>query len=118
MSSALAIEAKLLVPVYVYHQQPPYIIQFGKQTGLYFDFVERLNTLSESYHFEVIFIPRKRVERMLGSNSLDGILLGVNPKWFKDNNETKYLWSTAAFNDRDEVVSLKNKSIEFTNLSR
>jgi len=114
-SSLSAKETKSLVSVYVYHQQPPYIIDFDKQMGLYFDFVKRLNTLSDSYRFEVTFIPRKRVELMLGSHSMDGILLGVNPKWFKDKQETKYLWSSAIFNDSDEVVSLKNKGIEFTN---
>ncbi len=115
ISTASAGENKRLVPVYVYHQQPPYIIDFSLQSGLYFDFVKRLNTLSENYHFEVTSIPRKRAERMLDNHSMDGILLGVSPKWFKDKKETKYLWSSAIFNDSDEVVSLKNKAIEFTN---
>jgi len=77
--------------------------------------VQHLNTLSDNYHFEVTLIPRKRVEHMLDRGSLDGILLGVNPKWFKDKHERKYLWSSAIFNDSDEVVSLKNKAIEFIN---
>lgn len=113
-ASALAGENKPLVPVYVYHQQPPYIIHFEKKTGLYFDFVKRLNALSDHYNFEVTAIPRKRAERMLDNHSMDGILLGVNPKWFKDPKETKYLWSSVVFNDRDEVVSLKANSIEFS----
>jgi len=113
-SSALAGETKTLVPVYVYHQQPPYIIHFEQQSGLYFDFVKRLNALSDNYNFEVTFIPRKRVEYMLDNHSMDGILLGVNPKWFKDKNETKYLWSSVIFNDRDEIVSLKSNSVEFS----
>lgn len=113
VENVLATEVKSLVPVYVYHQQPPYIIHLDKQTGLYFDFVKRLNALSDDYNFEVMFIPRKRVERMLESNSMNGILLGVNPKWFKDKNESKYLWSSVIFHDRDEVVSLKAKPVEF-----
>jgi polar amino acid transport system substrate-binding protein len=107
-------ENKPLIPVYVYHQQPPYIIDFSMQKGLYFEFVKRLNTLSDNYRFEVIFIPRKRVERMLDEHSMEGILLGVNPKWFKDKDETKYLWSSVVFNDRDEIVSLKSKPVEYS----
>lgn len=112
--SAFANGGKVIVPVYVYHQQPPYIISSSEKSGLYFDFVKHLNALSKNYFFEVTFMPRKRVERMLEKQTMDGILLGVNPKWFKDKTETKYLWTAEVFNDRDEVVSLKSKSIEFS----
>jgi len=111
---ASAKENKPLIPVYVYHQQPPYIIDFSMQKGLYFEFVKRLNILSDNYRFEVIYIPRKRVERMLEQHSMNGILLGVNPKWFKDKDESKYLWSSVVFNDRDEIVSLKSKPVEYS----
>jgi len=113
VSTALACETKAVVPVYVYHQQPPYIINFSEQKGLYFDFVSRLNSLSERFLFEVTLIPRKRAERMLENQIMEGILLGVNPKWFKDKAETKYLWTDEVFTDRDEVVSLKANAIEF-----
>jgi len=113
-SYVTAVETKPLVPVYVYHQQPPYIIDFKNKKGLYFEFVNRLDTLSENYRFEVVFIPRKRVERMLDDHSMDGILLGVNPKWFKDKDESKYLWSSVIFNDRDDIVSLKANPVEYS----
>lgn len=110
---ALALSHKQVVPVYVYHLQPPLIINLQNNDGIYFEFVKRLNLLSNKYEFEVISIPRKRVERMLDTQSMQGILLGVNPKWFKDSLETKYLWTTEIISGRDEVVSLKSNSYEF-----
>lgn len=114
IASASADETKPLVPVYVYHQQPPFIVNIEKKQGLYFDFVRRLNALNDEYLFKVTYVPRKRVERMLESHSMNAVLLGVNPTWFKDKEETKYLWTTVILNDRDEVVSLKTESIEFS----
>ncbi|PKI13040.1 hypothetical protein [Colwellia sp. 12G3] len=112
-SQAIAEEAKVRVMVYVYHLQPPLIIDLESKRGLYFEFVERLNKLSDKYEFEVAYIPRKRIERMLDSQSMQGVLLGVNPIWFKDKNETRYLWTSSIINDRDEMVSLRTKPIEF-----
>ena len=104
---------KIAINVYVYHLQPPLVINLEDESGLYFDFVHLLNETSELYQFDVVFVPRKRIDRMLQSQSLDGILLGVNPVWFKDKAETKYLWTTAFLEDRDEVVSLATKPIDY-----
>jgi polar amino acid transport system substrate-binding protein len=51
---------------------------------------------------------------MLDSGKLDGILLGVNPTWFKDKAETKYLWTTNVYQDQDEVISLTDSPVEYT----
>lgn len=106
-------QVKPKVTVYAYHMQPPLIIDLDSQTGLYFDFVRKLNKLSANYEFELEFVPRKRIEAMLERNAMQGVLLGVNPKWFKDKDEQKYLWTTTVFTDRDEVVSLKSTPFEY-----
>ncbi len=113
MQNAIAGVSKSPVTVYVYHLQPPLIISLDKEQGIYFDYVQYLNMLSEKYDFKVVYLPRKRVERMLDNHTLEGILLGVNPKWFKDQQETKYLWTTKVISGRDEVVSLKAKPYEY-----
>lgn len=102
------------VDVYVYHLKPPFIVNDTYELGLYFDFSTYLNSKSDKYHFETIFVPRKRIETMLDSDKLDGILLGVNPIWFKDKAETKYLWTSSVYLDQDEVVSLAERAIEYT----
>ncbi len=82
--------------------------------GLYFDFSDYLSARSEKYHFDTVFVPRKRIETMLDSGKFDGILLGVNPVWFKDKAETKYLWTGNFYQDQDEIVSLPETAFEYT----
>lgn len=112
-SFAQAATEKAVISVYSYHLKPPLIVNDMEQKGLYFDVINHLNTSSSIYHFNLVYVPRKRIERMIAEGSFDGILLGVNPIWFKDKNETKYLWTPRIFTDRDEVVSLKQNSFEF-----
>ena len=109
----LAAKQKINVDVYVYHLKPPFIVSHTNKLGLYFDFSDYLNTKSEDYHFETIFVPRKRIETMLASGNLNGILLGVNPIWFDDKEEKKFLWTSNFYQDQDEVVSIPETAFEF-----
>jgi polar amino acid transport system substrate-binding protein len=113
--STLAIsKEKVNVDVYVYHLKPPFIVSNTNMLGLYFDFSDYLNSKTDKYHFETIFVPRKRIETMLALNKINGILLGVNPIWFKDKAETKYLWTANIYQDKDEFVSLPESSFEYS----
>ena len=112
--SAQADNQGKLVGIYVYHHFPPYIINLQNQEGLYFDFADYLNNKSDQFRFATQYMPRKRLERKLTKNELGGIVLGVNPLWFKDKNEQKYLWTQAVFRDRDEIVSPKTDPVEYT----
>ncbi|WP_286234298.1 substrate-binding periplasmic protein [Thalassotalea sediminis] len=115
-SSAYCTE-KQLISAFTYHKKPPLIISQEKESGLYYDFIRYLNKHSKHYVFELIYVPRKRIERMLNSNNFNGIIIGVSPIWFNDQNEQKYLWTSRIFTDRDEVVSLKTTAIEYTSAS-
>ena len=108
------LQDKVNVDVYVYHLKPPFIVNNAQKIGLYFDFSDYLNTKNERYHFETVFVPRKRIETMLASKKFNGILLGVSPIWFGDKSETKYLWTTSFFQDQDEVVSITDVAFEYT----
>jgi polar amino acid transport system substrate-binding protein len=112
---ASSVKAKEKVNVYVYHLKPPFIVDNINKQGLYFDFSTYLNQKSQKYSFETIFVPRKRIETMLNQSKLDGILVGVNPIWFKDKNETKYLWTDKIYHDQDEIVSLQSTQVEYKN---
>jgi polar amino acid transport system substrate-binding protein len=111
--SAEITEQKINVDVYVYHLKPPFIINDTYKLGLYFDFSDYLNSKSDKYHFETVFVPRKRIDIMLQDDNFNGVLLGVSPLWFKDKAETKYLWTSNFYQDQDEVVSLHEKPIEY-----
>ncbi|MCW8831883.1 MAG: transporter substrate-binding domain-containing protein [Colwellia sp.] len=113
-SPFIAAKEKINVDVYVYHLKPPFIVSNTNKLGLYYDFSDYLNAKSENYHFETIFVPRKRIETMLVSGNFNGILLGVNPVWFDDKAETQFLWTNNVYQDQDEVVSLPESAIEYT----
>ncbi|WP_281558415.1 hypothetical protein [Thalassomonas sp. RHCl1] len=110
---AFAAGEKQAVNIYIAHQKAPYVTNLSQRQGLYFDLVRQLNTKSASYRFELIYIPRKRLNRNLHEGSLDGIILGVIPAWFKDKARTKYLWSEGIFEDYDDVVSSVDISFEY-----
>lgn len=110
-SAALA--APTLVPVYYYHDKPPYVIDRDKKQGLYFDLINHLNQQGAELHFYLRYMPRTRLERDLEKATLDGPVLGVNPLWFKDADRSHYLWSTALFVDRDIVVSPLSAPFEY-----
>lgn len=114
---SFSLQAKTLIPVYTYHSKPPLLIDQSTQSGLYYQIVNHLNQASTIHHFELIYLPRKRVDKFLEENKLNGILLGVNPVWFKDKNEERYFWTSRVFTDRDEVISLKSTALEYTNSS-
>ncbi len=106
---------RLPIVVYAYHLKPPFIIDVDKKLGLYYDFSDHLNSKQDRYLFTTKFMPRKRLDFLVRSNKLNGILVGVNPIWFNDKKEQKFLWTGTMFNDRDEVVSPIDKPIEFIN---
>ncbi|MCI2284659.1 hypothetical protein L3081_16275 [Colwellia sp. MSW7] len=107
-------QEKVNVDMYVYHLQPPYALNTATKTGMFFDFADYINSKTERYHFTIVYVPRKRIGSMLKDGKLNGVLLGVNPLWFNDINETKFLWTGSFSEDQDEVVSSVDNSIEYT----
>ena len=105
------------IPVYIYHLKPPLVINANDQSGLYYDIIKYLNQKITDYQFEIVYVPRKRINLMLERKQLKGMVLGVNPLWFKDKDENKHLWTARILTDRDEIVSLRETSIEYIDLN-
>lgn len=103
------------VVLYVYHLKAPYIVDNSEQSGLYYDVSTIFNRFQNDIVFTTYFVPRKRLDKMVEAGQLDGLVLGVNPIWFKDTQQEKYLWSEALFNDVDDFVSSKKKPFEYEN---
>lgn len=101
------------ITLYTYHLMPPYLVDVESKKGLFFDFAELLNSRTSQYQFQVQYLPRKRLERLLEADKLNGVVLGVSPTWFADKSETKYLWTAKIISDQDEIVSLKNSPIDY-----
>ncbi|HCM05281.1 MAG TPA: hypothetical protein DIC30_04655 [Oceanospirillales bacterium] len=110
------------VKVYTYHEKPPYFMHAKKgnqpygvsETGIYHDFVEYLNTQQQNHKYELHFMPRLRLEKLLNNKELDGIIIGVNPLWFKDKEQKKFLWTSSIMNDRDIFLVNSESNINFS----
>ncbi len=108
-----SLNAKQRVSLYSYHLMPPYIIDEDEYLGLYFDFANYLNRVQSNVKYQVVYVPRKRLDHLLANDQMDGIIIGVNPVWFGDKNQTRYTWSKALFFDRDEFVSHQKNKLEY-----
>jgi polar amino acid transport system substrate-binding protein len=111
ISSCVALEN---ITIYTYHHKTPLIIDEALKKGLYYDAIRYFNSMNKEYQFNLIYLPRRRLDLMVKSNSLDGIVIGVNPLWFGDKEEKKYLWTSTLVSDVDQVISTKEKSFEYT----
>lgn len=102
-----------MVKVYSYHLKPPLILDQVTGRGLYNDMLSYLNKENTAYRFELIYLPRRRLDLLINSGNLDGLVIGVSPVWFNDREEQKFLWTLPLMNDIDDVVSSKNQAFEF-----
>ncbi|MCF2909218.1 transporter substrate-binding domain-containing protein [Pseudoalteromonas sp. DL2-H2.2] len=103
--------------IYVYHNKPPYITNQTEQRGLYFDLVTLLNGTQSHTRYKLVYLPRRRIERDLTEQTLDGVVLGVHPVWFKDPDKARYLWSEPLMYDTDEFVSCAGSPFEYDGAS-
>ena len=109
--------AEPLVYLYTYHNKPPFIVDLAAQTGLYYDLAEYLSERDPDNNYRTAYVPRRRLDRMIESGELDGIVIGVSPVWFDDRDEQRFIWFPSLYDDQDEFVSLKHAPIEFQGLS-
>ncbi len=98
------------ISLYSYHLKAPFITDLDNKKGLTYELAKYLSTKINGYTFKVKYIPRKRLDKHLS----DKIVLWVNPIWFKDKKQTKYLWSINLLEDEDLIISRRNKKLEFT----
>lgn len=110
--SSIQAAAKVAV-IYGYHLKPPFITDLKKESGLYFDFSTYMNSKQKEYKFVTKYLPKKRVHKYIEGDRLNGALIGVNPVWYRDVKEEKYLWTPKIFTDRDEIISLTSTPFEF-----
>ena len=102
------------IKVYSYHLKPPLILDQATGRGLYNDVLSYLNKQNSVYRFELQYLPRRRLDLLLKTGKLDGLVMGVNPVWFDDRNEQKFLWSLPFMSDTDEIVSSRDRPFDYT----
>jgi polar amino acid transport system substrate-binding protein len=111
LAPATAAGAEIIL--YAYHLKPPYLVDREKQTGLYYDLARYLNDRIASHTFKTVYLPRRRLEHDLEVGRLHGLVVGVNPAWFKDETRARHLWTPPFLRDEDVVVSQAEQVVEY-----
>lgn len=115
-ASEHAVEELEAVYLYTYHNKPPFVVNLKERKGLFYDLADYLSARDVKNDYQTVYIPRKRLDRMIESESLDGVVIGVSPEWFSDAGKTQYYWFSGIYPDKDEFVSLKAKPFEYAGL--
>lgn len=99
-----------VVTVYTSANFAPLVIGDG---GLYADLVAHLNRQKlPGLTFKLTYLPRKRLQLMVETGRLDGIVIGMMPHWFNDAAQQKYLWTVPFATDRFVIVSRTGSGLD------
>jgi polar amino acid transport system substrate-binding protein len=92
-----------VINVYTSARVAPLLLEDG--SGVYADMVDYLNRKKlGDLRFKLIYLPRNRLQLQVESGQLDGIVIGMMPRWFDDSAQKKYLWTAPFALDRYVVV--------------
>ncbi|EQC49622.1 ABC transporter, substrate-binding protein, family 3 [Bacteriovorax sp. BSW11_IV] len=94
------------IPVYIYQDKPPFIINSKKQIGLAYDFVSILNEYSKT-KYELQLLPRTRINKIKSK-----IMLFTNEVWLNDENKESFLYSSPIAEDQNLYISNKKRPID------
>ena len=114
--SITAAKAAEQVEFATHYDYPPFVIDMKKQEGFVFDLAKYLSKQSKGrYDFQVTYVPRIRIENYLNKKKTV-VVPFVSPKWFSDDNMTRYLWTAPLMTDQNVVVSQKKSLFEYKGL--
>ncbi len=98
--------------LYTYHTHPPFLI--GDNVGLSYDLASYLTHKAKGqYSFTVKAMSRPRLNKTI-AEAKSGVVPWVNPVWFKDMKEEKYLWTKGVFmEDGNDIISHQENKIVY-----
>ncbi len=103
-----------VIPLWTYHDYPPFIINREKRFGFSYSFAKILQQYGKgNIEFTLRPAPRKRIDHWL-EEGREGIVLWVNPSWFRDLGQEKYRWSGALLQDINEVISRQRSPVRYS----
>ncbi len=106
-------QAQTDVTVYTYNDRPPFVVDKAKQDGLEYRLCQWLTKESKAYRFTLKVVTAPEAKAMVEKGELKGVLLGVNKVWFPEPVRAANLWTPAILWDRNLVVSLDAKKVEY-----
>ena len=101
------------VTVYTYDDRPPFIVDKAKQDGLEYRLCTWLNKEGGKHHFTLKVVTAPEAKALVEKGELKGVLLGVNKVWFPEAVRNRYLWTPPVLWDRNLVISLGARKIEY-----
>ncbi|WP_419905007.1 substrate-binding periplasmic protein [Kiloniella sp.] len=105
--------AQQKIPFLTYHVAEPFIVNTQARLGLTYELADVLSDRSEGrYKFEVFRLPRLELNERLKQDPIV-VIPWVNPAWFGDINQTKYLWTEGYQEDSNSIISSPNNPIEY-----
>jgi polar amino acid transport system substrate-binding protein len=108
----MALSEPETVRMITYHTHPPFINNPG--AGFTYDLAAFLTEESNGrFAFAVSPMSRPRVDKLI-SKAETYVVPWVNPIWFKDKNEARYLWTRyMLMKDSNAVVSSKAEPVDY-----
>jgi|GEM_PF-3365139 len=102
------------VTVYTYNDRTPFVVDKEKKSGLEYRLCDWLSKESKGkYHFTLKVATAPEIRTLLDADKLNGVLLGVNASWFSESIQKKSLWTPPILFDKNMVVSLSSKRVDY-----
>ncbi|MDQ1918872.1 substrate-binding periplasmic protein [Massilia pseudoviolaceinigra] len=102
------------VQLATYYEYAPWFVPGQPSAGFNARLASRLNGLAGGrYHFEPVYIPRRRLDVLLHDRKITIVVPWVHPRFFDDPGRTRYLWTTGLMDDESLVVSPRAAPLEY-----
>ncbi|MEH6631542.1 MAG: transporter substrate-binding domain-containing protein [Halopseudomonas aestusnigri] len=103
-----------VIPFLTYHIGEPFIVNTETRLGLTYELADALSKRSDGrFIFEVTPLPRLELNKRLIQDP-KVVIPWVNPAWFGDINQTKYLWTKGYMEDSNSIISSPTNPIEYS----
>ena len=107
--------AQTVVRVFTYNNRTPFVVNPSKQEGLEYRLCTWLTKESKGqFQFLLKVTTAEEIRTLLEADKLDGVVMGVNQSWFSEAIRKKSLWTPAILFDKNIVLSLNSKKVDFT----
>ncbi|MDM5181066.1 transporter substrate-binding domain-containing protein [Massilia sp. DJPM01] len=102
------------VQLVTYYDYAPWFVPAQPSAGLNARLASKLNGMAGGrYHFESVYIPRRRLDVLLQKGTVNMVVAWVHPRFFDDPGRTRYRWTAALMDDESLVVSSRAAPLEY-----
>ena len=114
LAMAMSISGLLMAaestPLYTYNTPPPFYPGDSDDLSSY---LAKFLSEASNKKFEALYLPRKRLDKLVSDDNWQGAIMWANPTWFNDPERQTYLWSNPIATDYNLVLSHKHRPLEY-----